>query len=173
MSGNLGYRPTVLGAEWFAREVWPSLKQRMPEAKWVLAGARPARAVRRLAGLPGVEVHADVPDLEPYLQSARVAIAPMNSGSGVPMKVLEALAAGLAVVAHPWAAEGLADQGGVAVAAPADAAGWVDALERLLTDSQEARDLGERGHELWQRVYHPERVAEQIRQVVAEAAGTE
>jgi hypothetical protein len=170
LSGNLGYRPTVLGAEWFAREVWPSLKQRMPEAQWVLAGARPARAVRRLAGLPGVEVHADVPDLEPYLQSARVAIAPMNSGSGVPMKVLEALAAGLAVVAHPWAAEGLADQGGVAVAAPADAAGWVDALERLLTDSQEARDLGERGHELWQRVYHPERVAEQIRQVVAEAA---
>ena len=170
LSGNLGYRPTVLGAEWFAREVWPSLKQRMPEARWVLAGARPARAVRRLADFPGVEVHADVPDLEPHLQSARVAIAPMSSGSGVPMKVLEALAAGLAVVAHPWAAEGLADQGGVAVAAPADAAGWVDVLERLLTDSQEARDLGERGHALWQRVYHPERVEEQIRQVVAEAA---
>ena len=173
MSGNLGYRPTVLGAEWFAREVWPSLKQRMPEAQWVLAGARPARAVRRLADLPGVEVHADVPDLEPYLQSARVAIAPMSSGSGVPMKVLEALAAGLPVVAHPWAAEGIADQGGEAVAAPADAAGWVDVLERLLTDSRGARDLGERGHALWQRVYHPERVAEQIRQVIAEAAGTE
>jgi len=171
LSGNLGYRPTVLGAEWFAREVWPSLKQRVPEARWVLAGARPARAAQRLANLPGVEVHADVPDLEPYLQSARVAIAPMSSGSGVPMKVLEALAAGLPVVAHPWAAEGLADQGGEAVAAPTDAAGWVDTLERLLTDSQGARDLGERGHALWQRVYHPERVAEQIRQVVTEAAG--
>ncbi len=170
LSGNLGYRPTVLGAEWFAREVWPSLKQRIPEAQWVLAGARPARAVRRLAGLPGVEVNADVPDLEPYLQSARVAIAPMSSGSGVPMKVLEALAAGVAVVAHPWAAEGLADQDGEAVAAPADAAGWVDALERLLTDSEAARNLGERGHQLWQRVYHPERVEEQIRKVVAEAA---
>ncbi len=170
LSGNLGYRPTVLGAEWFAREVWPSLKRRIPDAQWVLAGARPARAVRRLADLPGVEVHADVPDLEPYFQSALVAIAPMNSGSGVPMKVLEALAAGLVVVAHPWAAEGLADQGGEAVAAPADAAGWVDVLDRLLGDSDSARDLGERGHALWQRVYHPERVAEQIRQVVAKAA---
>jgi glycosyltransferase involved in cell wall biosynthesis len=94
----------------------------------------------------------------------------MSSGSGVPMKVLEALAAGLAVVAHPWAAEGLSDQDGDAVAAPGDAAGWVDALECLLTDSEAARDLGERGHQLWQRVYYPERVAEQIRQVVAEAA---
>jgi hypothetical protein len=56
------------------------------------------------------------------------------------------------------------------VATPANAAEWVDELERLLIDSEAARDLGERGHALWQQVYHPKRVAEQIRQVVAEAA---
>jgi len=170
LSGNLGYRPTVQGAEWFAREVWPCIHQRIPEARWILAGARPARAVWRLAELPGVEVHADVPDLGPFLQSARVAVAPMSSGSGVPMKVLEALAAGVPAVAHPWAAEGLSGEGGRAVAAPANAAEWVEELERLLTDSEAAGDLGERGHALWQQVYHPERIAEQIRQVVAEAA---
>jgi len=170
LSGNLGYRPTVQGAEWFGREVWPFIHERIPEARWILAGARPARAVQRLAELPGVEVHADVPDLEPFLQSARVAIAPMSSGSGVPMKVLEALAAGVAAVAHPWAAEGLSGGGAEAVATPANAAEWVEELERLLIDSEAARDLGERGHELWQQVYHPERVAEQIRQVVTEAA---
>jgi glycosyltransferase involved in cell wall biosynthesis len=126
--------------------------------------------VRRLERLPGVEVHADVADLGPYLRSAGAAIAPMSSGSGVPMKVLEALAAGLPTVVHPWAAEGLSGEGGEAVVAAADAAEWVDALERLLTDSQAARDLGERGHALWRRVYHPDRVAEKIREVVAEAA---
>ncbi len=172
LSGNLGYRPTVQGAEWFAREVWPRLQQRMPEARWVLAGARPARGVRRLEGLPGVEVHADVPDLGPFLQSARVAVAPMSSGSGVPMKVLEALAAGLPAVVHPWAAEGLSGEGGEAVAAPANATEWVDVLERLLTDSHAAHDLGERGRALWQRVYNPERVAKRIREVVAEATAT-
>jgi hypothetical protein len=170
LSGNLGYRPTAQGAEWFAREVWPLLHQRVPEARWILAGARPARAVQRLAELAGVEVHADVPDLGPFLRSARVAIAPMSSGSGVPMKVLEALAAGVPAVANPWAAEGLSGEVGEAVAAPANAAEWVEELERLLTDSEAARDLSERGHALWQRVYRPERVAEQIRQVVAEAA---
>jgi len=169
LSGNLGYRPTARGAEWFAREVWPGIHQRIPEARWILAGARPARAVRRLAELPGVEVHADVPALGPFLRSARVAIAPMSSGSGVPMKVLEALAAGVPVVAHPWAAEGLSVGGAEAVATPAEVTEWVEELERLLTDSEAARDLGERGHALWQRVYHPERVAEQIRQVIAEA----
>ena len=86
------------------------------------------------------------------------------------MKVLEALAAGVPAVAHPWAAEGLSVGGAEAVATPANAAEWVEELERLLIDSGAARDLGERGHALWQRVYHPERVAEQIRQVVTEAA---
>ena len=170
LSGNLGYRPTVRGAQWFAREVWPRLRSAVPEARWVLAGARPTAAVRRLARLPGVEVHADVPDLGSFLVESRVAIAPMSSGSGVPMKVLEAMAAGVPAVVHPWAAEGLIEEVGNAVAVASEADDWVANLERLLRDPGAANDLGRRGHELWRRFYHPERVAEQIREVVTGAA---
>ncbi len=169
LSGNLGYRPTVRGALWFAREVWPELRRRVPRARWVLAGARPATDVRRLARLPGVEVHADVPDLGAFLALARVAIAPMSSGSGVPMKALEAMAAGLPVVADPWAAAGLEEPAAVAAAGSADE--WVETLARLCRDPEAALDLGERGHALWRRVYHPERVAESIREAVTTAAG--
>jgi len=172
LSGNLGYRPTVRGAEWFARRVWPRVLERSPAARWILAGARPAAAVRRLARLPGVEVHADVPDLAAFLAAARVTIAPMSSGSGVPLKVLEAMAAGLPAVVHPWAADGLGGEAGEAVAVAADASEWVDALTGLLSDHRRARDLGLRGYELWRRVYHPQRVADQIRAVVTEAAAT-
>jgi glycosyltransferase involved in cell wall biosynthesis len=169
LSGNLGYRPTVRGALWFAREVWPRLGSAVPEARWVLAGARPTAAIRRLARLPGVEVHADVPDLASFLVSSRVAIAPMGSGSGVPMKVLEAMAAGVPAVVHPWAAEGLVGEAGDAVAVASGADEWVASLEPLLRDAGAAHDLGDRGHQVWQRFYHPARVAEQIRDVVAEA----
>jgi hypothetical protein len=169
LSGNLGYRPTVRGAQWFGREVWPRLRAAVPEARWVLAGARPAAAVRRLAQMPGVEMHADVPDLGSYVTGSRVAIAPMSSGSGVPMKVLEAMAAGVPAVVHPWAAEGLVEEAGQAVAVASEADDWIAVLESLLRDPGEAHDLGRRGHELWQRFYHPERVAEQIREVVTEA----
>jgi len=168
LSGNLGYRPTVRGAEWFARRVWPRLLERCPEARWVLAGARPAASVRRLARLPGVELHADVPDLAAFLAAARVTIAPMSSGSGVPMKVLEAMAAGVPAVVHPWAADGLTGDAGEAVAVASDADEWVDFLVGLLSDGQRALKLGQRGHELWRRSYHPQRVADQIRTVVDE-----
>jgi glycosyltransferase involved in cell wall biosynthesis len=163
LSGNLGYRPTVRAALWFAAEVWPRIASSMPQARWVLAGARPAPAVRRLGRLPGVEVHADVDDLGRYLVAATVAIAPMAGGSGVPMKVLEAWAAGLPVVAHPWTAAGLdaAGRDGLAVADGADE--WHRELTRLLTDPSAAARLGGRGRELWRRRYHPERVDEALR----------
>jgi glycosyltransferase involved in cell wall biosynthesis len=170
LSGNLGYRPTVRGAQRFAVEVWPQLRSLVPEVRWVLAGARPSTAVRRLGRIPGVEVHADVPDLGRYLASARVAVAPMSSGSGVPMKVLEAMAAGVPTVVHPWAAEGLTAEANDAVVVASGAEAWVAALEPLLRDADAAKNLGDRGHEAWQRVYHPDRVAQQIREVVAEAA---
>ncbi len=168
LSGNLGYRPTVLGALWFAREIWPGLRRRLPGVRWVLAGARPAAPLRRLASQPGIEVAADVPDLTPFLAAARVAVAPMSTGSGVPMKVLEAMAAGLPVVADPWAAAGLEEPGAVASAASADE--WIEILERICIDARSARELGRKGHDLWRRVYHPDRVAESIRQAVATAA---
>ena len=173
LSGNLGYRPTVRGALWFAREVWPRVRAAVPGARWVLAGARPATEVRRLGRIVGVEVHADVPDLATFLAHSRVAVAPMSSGSGVPMKVLEAMAAGLPAVVHPWAAEGLVGDADEAVAVASKAEDWVAVLEALLRDPGAARDLGLRGRDLWRRYYHPDRVAEQIRDVVAEAAQTE
>jgi glycosyltransferase involved in cell wall biosynthesis len=170
LSGNLGYRPTVRGALWFAADVWPRLRSLVPGVRWVLAGARPVAAVRRLGDSPGIEVHADVADLGPYLLNTRVAIAPMSSGSGVPMKVLEAMAAGVPAVVHPWAAEGLVKEACDAVVVASDAEGWVAALEPLLGNAGAASEIGERGHLIWERFYHPERVADQIREVVAEVA---
>jgi glycosyltransferase involved in cell wall biosynthesis len=170
LSGNLGYRPTVQGALWFAREVWPGIRSQVPEARWILAGARPRSAIRRLSRLDGVEVHADVPDLAAFMTAAGVAVAPMSSGSGVPMKVLEAMAAGVPSVVHPWAADGLAPDAASAVTVAESPQSWVENVVRLLNDEHSARELGERGRRAWQRHYHPDAVAGQIRDVVAEAA---
>ncbi|HSN56674.1 MAG TPA: glycosyltransferase [Candidatus Sulfomarinibacteraceae bacterium] len=169
LSGNLGYRPTVRAALWFADRVWPELRVRVPDVRWLLAGARPAPAVRRLASRPGVEVEGDVGDLADRLRRATVAVAPMDSGSGVALKILEAMAAGVPVVADPWSAAGLEEASAVAVAD--DPEHWVATLAGLLSDSTAARRLGEQGHASWQRHYAPEVVRRQLRDAVEAAAG--
>jgi glycosyltransferase involved in cell wall biosynthesis len=169
LSGNLGYRPTVAAAERFAAEVWPRLRARVPAARWLLAGARPARSVRALGSLPGVEVHGDVADLGPFLARATVSIAPMATGSGVPIKVLEAWAAERPVVAHPWAAAGLEEDPAPGVAVAERAEEWVETLARLLTDHAAAAGLAERGRAVWARHYRPEAVRAAILDAVTAA----
>lgn len=169
LTGNLGYRPTVAGALWFAREVWPELSSRVDGVRWVLAGARPSGAIRRLADLRGVEVHADVPDMAPILATATVAIAPMESGSGVPMKVLEAWSASLPVVAHPWAAWGLAGEGAGTAAVAATPEQWIKHLVQILTDREHAGEMGGRGRSVWERSYGADRIANRIREAVRAA----
>ncbi len=170
VTGNLGYRPTVQGVLRFVRHSWPQVRQAVPEVRLVLAGARPDRRLLALTGQPGIEVHGDVPSLEPYLARATVALAPMAEGSGVAMKILEAWAAGVPVIAHPWAAEGLGEHAS-ACAVPEDdrAETWAGTAQALLTDPARAAELGARGRAAWRASFAPERVAAAIRDAVAAA----
>lgn len=169
LSGNLGYRPTVEGALWFAKAVWPELLTRLPYSRWILAGARPCRAIRRLAALPGVEVYPDPPSLVPFFRRASAAIAPMASGSGVPTKILEAWAHSLPVIAHPWSAAGLLARPGTDLTVTEDPGIWVAELERLLRDPGYAISLGLAGRDALLRTYTRERVIPVIRDACAEA----
>ncbi len=134
LSGNLGYFPTVDGALWLAREIWPRVLRSCPNAQWWLAGSRIPRAIRRLRSLPGVRILPDPEDLSTVRRRAAIAVAPMRAGSGTPIKVLEAMAAGLPVVATPEAAAGLDGLDGSEVRIAGEPRAFAAALVRLLED---------------------------------------
>ena len=100
--GNFHHPPNVEAAVRLARSIFPRVRQRCPEAVLHLVGDAPPE----VSG-PGVVVTGRVPSIEPWLDRAAVIAAPLASGGGMRVKVLEALAAGKAVVASPLAAEGL------------------------------------------------------------------
>jgi sugar transferase (PEP-CTERM/EpsH1 system associated) len=106
-TGTMDYRPNIDGVCWFVREVWPALRQSLPGLTFTIVGRDPSRAVRELAGAPGVTVTGSVPDVRPYLAAATAAVAPLRIARGIQNKILEAMACGRAVVASSQAIAGL------------------------------------------------------------------
>lgn len=109
--GNFMHPPNVDAAMRLIRSIFPLVQQARPDAHLDLIGPGPPRELLDAAG-PGVSVHGYVDDVRPYLDRAAVIVAPMRLGGGMRVKILEALAAGKAVVASPLAVEGLAVEDG-------------------------------------------------------------
>lgn len=105
--GALSWQPNAKAAEFLARDVMPQILVRHPDAKLTIVGRNPGPDVKSLATLPGVELHANVPDVGEFLKSASLMAVPLDSGGGTRLKILEAFAAGLPVVSTPIGAEGI------------------------------------------------------------------
>ena len=106
-TGSMDYLPNVDAVIHFYEAVFPQVVASVPEARFVIAGRKPARAVRNLRKDPRVVVTGTVPDVRRYLRGAHAAVAPLRIARGVQTKILEAMAMGLPVVASRKAASAL------------------------------------------------------------------
>ena len=109
--GSFIHPPNVDCAVRLARDIFPTVRKRVPGAMLRLVGSSAPDGILALAG-DGISVHADVPDVRPYLDAAAVVASPIRLGGGMRVKILEALTGGKAVVASPVALAGLAVRDG-------------------------------------------------------------
>ena len=167
--GNFTHLPNRDAALWLATEIMPALRARQPGARLRIVGTVPPREVRELAG-PGVEVIADAPSVEPHLAAAAVVMAPVRSGGGMRLKVLEALARGKAVVTTSRGAEGFDVFGEEPPLALADdPAGIAARTAELLADERQRTELGRRAREFAERHHSPEAWVGRLEAVYEEA----
>jgi polysaccharide biosynthesis protein PslH len=136
--GNFVHQPNVDTALRLASAIFPRIRAAHPAATLELVGPEPPP---ELAG-DGVAVTGAVPDVTPHLDRASVFVAPIRRGGGMRVKVLEALAAGKAVVASRLAAEGLEVADQLVLAETDDE--FVGAISRLLAEPERRRELAER-----------------------------
>jgi len=105
--GSLDWRPNLDGIVQLLDTVFPAVRAAEPEARLVIVGRTPPAWLHARALQPGVELHADVADVRPYLQSCGLLVVPLRIGGGSRIKILEALASELPVISTRIGAEGL------------------------------------------------------------------
>lgn len=142
-TGKMDYRPNVDAVLWFADEIWPGIKARRPETTWAIAGQKPHPRLERLRRLPGVTVTGWVESIRPYLAGAAVFLMPFRIGSGTRLKLIEAMAAGKALVSTPVGAEGFPVVDGETLLLGETAGEVETAVLRLLDDPAERERLGQ------------------------------
>ena len=147
--GSFVHEPNVDAALRLARGIFPPLRERFADLRLELVGHDPPAEVRALAG-PSVRVHADVPDVAPYLDGASVVVVPLRLGGGMRLKVLEALAAGKAIVASPRALAGIDAVPGEHLLVAETDEEFIDAIASLIVDRTRRVTLGREAHQ-WAR----------------------
>ncbi len=106
-TGAMDYRANVEAAHDFLDKVWPRIRAAAPHAQFAIVGARPVKSLRARHGKNGVIVTGRVDDIRPWLQGAKIAVAPLRVARGMQNKVLEAMAMAKPVVATTAAATGI------------------------------------------------------------------
>jgi polysaccharide biosynthesis protein PslH len=151
--GKLDYRPNLDGLAWFCRQVLPHIRRRALGFTFRVVGGGLTRAVRSLAALPGVEVVGRVDDTRPYLRAAAVVVVPLRAGSGTRLKVLEAMAAGRAVVSTSIGCEGLDVVDGQHLLVADNPGTFAARVLELVADPERRARLAQAGRGLVERRY--------------------
>lgn len=142
------------GVEWFYHHVWPQLRERHPEVKFYIVGSSPRAKIRRLADKDRrIIVTGAVNDLRPYRNRARVFVSPVRLGSGMRLKALEAMAAGLPVVSTSLGMAGLDAQTGVNCLVADTPELFTRSVEWLLTDRGLSARMARNARELVEKKY--------------------
>lgn len=169
--GQMDYPPNVAAVRHLAREVMPRVRAAVPDARLRILGRRPTRDVLGLARDGAVEVTGAVDSVPAALASLRVFVAPLDTGRGIPNKIIEAMAAGRATVVSSWSAHALAGAAGVDHLVADGVEERARVLAELLADPERCDALGAAGRAYVQREHDWDAVLGRLVDVVEEVAG--
>lgn len=168
--GAMDTPPNIDAAIFFSQQVFPQVRQQYPDAQFYIVGTRPVPSVKALEALPGVIVTGKVPSTTDYLHQSTVCVVPLRSGYGIKNKTLEAMAAGIPVVASDRGLEGLTVDGeGTpqrALRANTEAA-YVSAVSQLFENTDLRATLSGNARTMIESDYTWQQAGQTYRQILA------
>ncbi len=145
--GTLDWTPNLEGIEWFLRDVWPKVQEKREKLQFHLAGRKMPVGLQSLHET-GIIAFGEVPDADAFLRSLQLFIVPLHSGSGIRIKLLEAMALGLPVVSTTIGAEGIPVVNGTHLLLADTAEEFANAILLIVNDPEFGYQLGTESRKL-------------------------
>jgi polysaccharide biosynthesis protein PslH len=139
--GGLHWPPNADALVTFVRDIWPRVRAARPDATLTSVGRDDHPSAAECRAAPGVQLTGWVPEIDPFVQDSRLLVVPMRAGSGMRVKILEAMARGLPVVSTSVGCEGIGVVSGDHLLLADTPAAFADAVLRLLADDALAATL--------------------------------
>ena len=145
--GTMNWFPNEEGIKWMIDEVWPAVTKKLPGIELHLAGRYMPEWLLKLS-VPRITVDGEVADVWEYMQRFSIMVVPLFSGSGIRIKIVEAMAAGKAIITTAIGAEGINYENGQHLLIAKDPKSFVDAIVRLYNDKTLRDTLGKNARTL-------------------------
>jgi len=169
--GSYTYWPNIEAAEFLLEHIWPHVQQEMPHAQLIIAGANPERVNGYTSHGANIEFTGFVEDLEGLYRRSRVVCAPILTGAGTRVKIVEAAAYGKPIVATRIGAEGIELCDGRDILLRDTAASIAEGCLSLLQDKSLSDQLGANARAQAVRCYDRSHVMHRIRSYLAHNDG--
>ena len=153
--------PNQEGIRWFLMNVWPDVNKQFPSLKFYLAGREMPDWMKHLH-LPNVVIVGEVENAIAFIQSKSIMLVPLFSGSGIRIKIIEAMAAGKTVISTRLGAEGIrcTDHQDILIASiPCE---FFEMISVCISDQQACNRIGFNARKLIQEEYDCKRIIEKL-----------
>jgi polysaccharide biosynthesis protein PslH len=165
--GTLSWEANIDGLLWFYNGIWEKITRKHPDIKWYIIGKHADERIKAFAAKdPRIILTGFVEDVLPYFQRCRVFITPLRFGSGIKVKVVNALYRGIPCVTTPIGTEGLKTVDGEHILCKNTEQEFADATDLLLTDKSTWEKLQQNSRALARKYYTWDAVLNSIEKAI-------
>lgn len=134
--GSLDWTPNQEGLIWFLEKCWPAVNKQFPDLKFYVAGRNAPEWLQRKMELPNVVFEGEIPDAYDFINSKSIMVAPLFSGSGMRIKIIEGMALGKPIVTTTIGTEGISTTSRENIVIANNVTDFINAVSQLITDQE-------------------------------------